>query len=152
MDRRLAAATIAAVVLAFFGGFILAKGFDGTLFARHAPGGGALAGEFWPFFGHPRDAGAPRAGETKPAGFTVWKTRLDTSGSDPRACIQMTRDLDSSKSYADFVLVSPDLGHAPAVSAQGDTLCVGGVGFTDRQITLLKGLTQTFAQRLSVLL
>ena len=52
----------------------------------------------------------------------------------------MTRDLDPSKSYADFVLVSPDLGHAPATIVKGDTLCIGGVGFTDRQITLLKGL------------
>ena len=38
------------------------------------------------------------------------------------------------------MLVSPDLGHAPAVSVKGDELCIGGVGFTDRQITLLKGL------------
>ena len=136
MDRRLAA-LIAAVVVAFGGGFLLAKGVDGTLL-RHGPHGEALA--YWPFFGHPRGADAPRQGEVKPAGFAVWKTKLDTSGPDPLACIQMTRDLDPSKSYGDFVLVAPDLGHAPAVSAKGDTLCVGGVGFTDRQITLLKGL------------
>ncbi|HEY1750995.1 MAG TPA: alpha-2-macroglobulin [Caulobacteraceae bacterium] len=137
MDRRLAAA-IAAVVVAFSGGFLLAKGVDGKLFQRAAAGQLAAT---WPFFGHPRDANAPRAGETKPDGFAVWKTRLDTSGADPLACIQMTRDLDPARSYADFVLVSPDLGHAPAVTVKGpDQLCIGGVGFTDRQITLLKGL------------
>jgi uncharacterized protein YfaS (alpha-2-macroglobulin family) len=136
MQRRLAA-VIAAVIVAFGGGFLLAKGVDGRLF-QHAPAGQALA--YWPFFGHPRAADAPRQGEVKPDGFAIWKTRLDTSGPDPLACVQMTRELDPSKSYGDFVLVSPDLGHAPAVTAKGDTLCVGGVGFTDRQVTLLKGL------------
>src|ERR1700751_3843917 len=136
MDRRLAAA-IAAVVVAFGGGFLFAEGVDGRLFT---PAGAAQAVSAWPFFGHPRDAGAPRAGEQKPDGFAVWKTRLDASGADPLACIEMTRALDPAKSYGDFVLVSPDLGHAPATIVRGDTLCVGGVGFTDRQITLLKGL------------
>lgn len=137
MDRRLAAA-IAAVVVAFGGGFLFAKGVDGRLFT---PAGAAQMVAAWPFFGHPRGAGAPRAGEVKPDGFVIWKTRLDSSGPDPLACIQMTRDLDPSKSYADFVMVSPDLGHAPATIVRApDTLCVGGVGFTDRQITLLKGL------------
>ncbi len=136
MDRRLAAA-IAAVVVAFGGGFLFAKGVDGRLFT---PAGAAQAIANWPFFGHPRAANAPRAGEIKPDGFAIWKTRLDTSSADPLACIEMTRDLDPSKSYADFVLVSPDLGHAPATIVKGDTLCIGGVGFTDRQITLLKGL------------
>jgi hypothetical protein len=136
MDRRLAA-LIAAVVVAFGGGFLLAKGVDGTLF-RHGLTSQTLA--YWPFFGHPRAAGAPRQGEVKPDGFAIWKTRLDTSGPDPLACVEMTRDLDPSKSYSDFVLVSPDIGHAPAVTAKGDTLCIGGVGFTDRQVTLLKGL------------
>ncbi len=136
MDRRLIAA-IAAVVVAFGGGFLFAKGVDGKLFT---PAGAAQSLSYWPFFGHPRAAGAARAGEVKPDGFAIWKTRLDTSSADPLACIQMTRELDPSKSYADFVLVSPDLGHAPATIVKGDSLCVGGVGFTDRQITLLKGL------------
>jgi len=136
MDRRLAA-LIAAVVVAFGGGFLLAKGVDGRLF-QHTLSGQTFAS--WPFFGHPRSAGAPRQGEVKPDGFAIWKTRLDTSGPDPLACVQMTRELDPSKSYGDFVLVAPDLGHAPAVTAKGDTLCIGGVGFTDRQVTLLKGL------------
>ena len=90
MDRRLAAA-IAAVVVAFGGGFLFAKGVDGKLFT---PAGAAQAIAYWPFFGHPRAANAPRAGEIKPDGFAIWKTRLDTSSADPLACIEMTRDLD----------------------------------------------------------
>src|SRR5580693_9374487 len=137
MDRRWAA-VIAAVIVAFGGGFLFAKGVDGTLF-NHAEVGAKAA--FWSMFGHPRDANAPRAGEQKPDGFAIWKTRLDTSKPDPLACVRMTRDLDPNKSYGDFVLVSPDLGHVPAVSVRGsDQLCIGGVGFTDRQVTLLKGL------------
>ena len=136
MDRRWAA-VIAAVIVAFGGGFLFAKGVDGTLF-NHAETGAKAA--FWSMFGHPRDANAPRAGEVKPDGFAIWKTRLDTSKPDPLACIRMTRELDPAKSYNDFVLVSPDLGHAPAVSVVGkDELCIGGVGFTDRHVTLLKG-------------
>ena len=137
MNRRWAA-VIGAVIVAFGGGFLFAKGIDGTLF-DHAQAGARTA--FWSLFGHPRDANAPRAGEQKPDGFAIWKTRLDTSKPDPLACVRMTRDLDPSKSYGDFVLVSPDLGHAPAVSVVGaDELCIGGVGFTDRHVTLLKGL------------
>src|SRR5262249_51457727 len=67
----------------------------------------------------------------------------DTTGASPQACIEMTRPLDASRAFADYVLVSPDLGHAPAVSVnpkQDDELCIGGVGFTDPPITLLKGL------------
>src|SRR5580698_2470016 len=136
MDRRLVAA-IAAVILGFGGGFLLAKGIDGGLFGvASATGNGGV----WGMFGHPRAANAPRQGEVKPDGFAVWKTRFDTSGSDPLACIKMTRPLDPSKSYSDFVMVSPDLGHPAAVTARNDELCVGGVGFTDRTITLLKGL------------
>src|ERR1700723_2476919 len=115
MDRRLVAA-IAAVVVAFGGGFLFARGVDGKLFPSV---GAAQTLAYWPYFGHPRAAGAPRGGEVKPDGFAIWKTRLDTSKPDPRACIKLTRDLDPAKSYGDFVLVSPDLGHAPAGAVEG---------------------------------
>src|SRR5690348_13308522 len=130
MNRNLVAAAIAALVVGFGGGFLTASAMHGAA----ARSGGPVPNHIslaWPFFGHPRDAGAPRAGETKPDGFAIWKTRLDTSQGDPLACIEMSRDLDPGRSYADFVLVAPDLGHPPAVTAHGDTLCVGGVGFTD---------------------
>ncbi|HEY3797263.1 MAG TPA: alpha-2-macroglobulin [Caulobacteraceae bacterium] len=138
MSRNLVAAAIAALVVGLGGGFLLAKGLDGTLAAHGAASHGV---SIWSMFGHPRAANAPRAGEQKPTGFAIWKTSLDTSGADPLACVEMSKPLDAAKSFGDFVLVSPDLGHPPAVSVRnGDTLCVAGVGFTDRQITLLKGL------------
>jgi alpha-2-macroglobulin len=136
--NRTWAAVIAVVIVAFGGGFLFAKGVDGTLFHHAAPG--EKGASFWSMFGHPRSADAPRAGPTKPDGFAIWTTRLDTSKPDPLACVRMTRELDPAKSYSDFVLVSPDLGHTPAVTAKNDELCIGGVGFTDRHITLLKGL------------
>ncbi|MFI4935722.1 MAG: alpha-2-macroglobulin, partial [Caulobacterales bacterium] len=141
MNRNLAVAAIAALIAGFGGGFLVAKGLDGA-FHRAASGGAASSGSLWSMFGHPRDANAPRQGLVKPDGFVIWKTRLDTTGPQPQACIQMTRPLDPAKSYSDFVLISPDLGHAPAVSAKDDQLCIGGVGFTDRRVTLLKGLPQ----------
>src|SRR5580700_6499062 len=145
--NRTWAAVIGVVIVAFGGGFLFAKGLDGTLFG-HAQAGDKSA--FWSMFGHPRDANAPRAGEVKPDGFAIWKTRLDTAKPDPLACIRMTRDLDPNKAYGDFVLVSPDLGHAPAVSVAGkDELCIGGVGFTDRHVTLLKGLPAKDGERLA---
>src|ERR1700679_2774824 len=98
MSRNLMAAAIVALVVGLGGGFLLAKGLDGTLLPR---GGAAHGASIWSMFGHPRAANAPRAGEQKPDGFAIWKTRLDTSSADPLACIEMTRDLDPSKSYAD---------------------------------------------------
>jgi uncharacterized protein YfaS (alpha-2-macroglobulin family) len=52
----------------------------------------------------------------------------------------MTRPLDPSRSYADFVLVSPDLAHPPSASVRGDELCLAGLGFGPRRVTLLRGL------------
>ncbi len=142
MDRNrkiLAAAVAAALVVGFGVGFLTA-----LTGARHVAQPGNVAavdtGLPWPFFGHPRAAGARRAAPPKPAGFAVWKTRVDTTRSQPLACIQFSRPLDPSKAYSDFVLVSPETGGPPAVSVKGDELCVGGVGFVDHRVTLLKGL------------
>jgi hypothetical protein len=140
--RKIAAiAAAAALSVGFGGGFLLAKGLDHG-FGGKAKGAVAEAdsGISWPFFGHPRSASAKRAGIPKPEGFAVWKTRTDSSTLQPLACIQMTRPLDPSKSYSDFVMVSPETGGAPAVQVRNDELCVGGLGFSDHRVTLLKGL------------
>ena len=71
------------MIVAFGGGFLLAKGVDGTLF-HQAPG--ETGASIWSMFGHPRDADAPRAGEVKPDGFAIWKTG-STPRPDPLACI-----------------------------------------------------------------
>ena len=134
-----ALALAGALVVGFGGGFAVGKG--GHFFGGGKPAGAeSVKGEAWSLFGKPRSANAPRRGIPRPEGFAVWQTRVDSSGPDPLACIRMSRDLDPSKAYADFVLVSPDLGRQPSVRVKGDELCLGGVGFTDHRITLLKGL------------
>ncbi|HRD28921.1 MAG TPA: alpha-2-macroglobulin, partial [Caulobacter sp.] len=146
----------------------LAAGFGGGLVTASVLGGGfggkggGPAGSvasgptekpsLWSMFGKPRAAGAPRRGIPKPDGFAVWKTRLDTSKADPLACIEMTRPLDPGKAYADYVLVSPDLGGTPAVSVNQKNraeLCIGGLGLTERRVTLLKGLPGAGGQTLA---
>jgi uncharacterized protein YfaS (alpha-2-macroglobulin family) len=136
-----AAAAIAAV--GFGGGAVTMRLFDTHAITAH--GGGAVnaqadQGLAWPFFGKPRSASAPRAPAPKPAGFAVWTQAVDTSKPDMTACIRMTRPLDASKSYADYVMVSPDLGHPVAVTVKDDQLCVAGLGLVDHRVTLLKGL------------
>ena len=147
MDRKLIIAALVAIgVLGFAGGALTMRVADTQgLFGQAVNGlGGSLAqvehGVAWPFFGRPRAADAVRAAAPKPDGFAVWRHRIDTSQPDPVACVQLTRPLDPSKTYADYVLVSPDLGHAPAVSVRNDELCVGGLGLIDHRVTLLKGL------------
>ncbi|MEO8926399.1 MAG: alpha-2-macroglobulin [Caulobacteraceae bacterium] len=148
MNRSWAAAAIAALVVGFGGGFLAARGIDGG-FAGHAGAQASAGVGAWSLFGKPRAANAPRRGLAKPDGFAVWKTRLDTAGAQPLACIELTRPLDTAKAYGDFVLVSPELDHAPAVTARGDELCLGGVGFTGRRITQLKGLPAKSGETLS---
>ena len=133
-------AAVGLLVAGFGGGFLTAK-----LTAPHAASTApqvapAASGFDWPQFGKPRAADAPRAGVRKPEGFAVWTTRLDTQSGSPRACIRMSRPLDPAKSYGDFVSVSPGLGHPAAVTVAGDELCVAGVGYDGRTITLLRGL------------
>jgi len=139
--RLPAALALGLLVAAFGGGFLTAKGLEGLhLFGGKAGEGQALGAQAWSLFGKPRAPGAPRRGVPRPEGFAVWRSRVDTTGPAPLACVELTRPLDPSKPYADYVLVSPDLGGAPAVSVKRAELCVAGLGFTDRRVTLLKGL------------
>jgi uncharacterized protein YfaS (alpha-2-macroglobulin family) len=142
IQKMAAIAAAAALIVGFGGGFLLAKGMDHRL-GGHGPNGAvaqADQGISWPFFGRPRSASAPRAGVPKPKGFAVWKTRVDSSSLQPLACVQMTRALDPQASYSDFVMVSPETSGSPAVRVRNDEICVGGLGFTDHRVTLLKGL------------
>src|SRR5579859_7488634 len=140
MNRHWAAGAVV-LVLGFALGFLVAKGLDGAFVGRPPSASMAAApADIWSLFGKPRAAGAPRRGIVRPDGLAVWKVRLDTSGPQPLACVEMSRDLDPTKSYADFVLLSPAPDHPPAVTARGDQLCLGGVGFSGRKVTLLKGL------------
>ena len=151
---------IVAIALAagFGGGLVTAGVLSGGFGGKASSAGGSVVSaasekpSLWSMFGKPRAAGAPRRGIPKPEGFAVWKTRLDTSRTEPLACIEMTRPLDPGKAYADYVLVSPDLGGTPAVSVNQKNkaeLCIGGMGLTERRVTLLKGLPGAGGQQLS---
>ena len=136
LTRPVTLVAAACLVAGFGGGVFAAKGF----YPRQSTGGSGQQSVAWSMFGHPRAANARRPGAAKPEGFAVWKSRVDTSGPEAKACITMSRPLDPSKAYGDYVLLSPQTSSAPAVSVAGDELCIGGLGFTDRRVTLLKGL------------
>ncbi|ATQ41112.1 alpha-2-macroglobulin family protein [Caulobacter mirabilis] len=148
---------VAALILGFGGGYVTAGGMPAFFGGKGGAEGSTASapeptGPKWSLFGKPRDAGAPRRGVPKPEGFAVWKTRLDTSRSEPLACIEMSKPLDPSKAYADFVLISPDTGGTPAVSVNSRNkaeLCIGGLGLTERRVTLLKGLPGAGGQTLA---
>ncbi len=155
MDRnRVIAAAVAIGVLGFGIGALAmrvadAHGYLGTAQANGAVLAAADQGFTWPFFGKPRSASARAPRRRKPAGFAFWTQRTDTSRPDASACLRMTRPLDPSKSYSDYVLVSPDLGHVPPVTVKNDELCVGGLGLIDHRVTLLKGLQAKTGEKLA---
>jgi uncharacterized protein YfaS (alpha-2-macroglobulin family) len=137
VSRTTILAAVALVVVGFAAGFLTSNLFSPHRSSAAQVGASAVD---WPFFGKPRAAGAPRALPRKPDGFAVWTSRLDAKAPGASACVRMSRPLDPRKSYGDYVTVSPDLGHPPAVTVAGDELCVAGVGYVSRTITLLHGL------------
>ena len=145
--QRLRAHKLSAVVAigialaAFAGGAVTTQALSRLDFpnGKHAAAAIEPTG-LWSLFGKPRKADAPRRGIPKPDGFAVWRSRIDTSGPAPLACIELSRPLDPERAYGDFVLVSPDPGMKPAVVVKGTELCLAGLGYADRTITLLKGL------------
>ncbi len=139
---RMIAVGVGALAVGFGGGVLVGKAGELGWFGggKAAVASAPAKGQAWSLFGKPRSANAPRRGIPKPEGFAVWQSRIDSTAQDPMACVRMSMALDPSKSYADYVLISPDTGRQPAVRVKGDELCVGGVGFTDHRVTLLKGL------------
>ncbi|ESQ90443.1 alpha-2-macroglobulin family protein [Asticcacaulis benevestitus] len=140
--NRTLIAGAAAVLIAGFGiGFLTDHALSSN--AKHkaeAAASGEVGKPATGLFGKLRDKNAPRAGDARPAGFAVWHQNLDTSGPSPKACVEFSKPLDPAKPYGDYVVVSPALPNAPAVSVKDATLCVSGLDFVDRRITLLKGL------------
>ncbi|MDI1363780.1 MAG: alpha-2-macroglobulin family protein, partial [bacterium] len=151
LKSPLVAVAAGALVVGFGGGLLTGKAAELGWFGggKSAVASAPAKGQAWSLFGKPRAANAPRRGIPKPEGFAVWQSRIDSSGQDPMACVRMSKPLDPSKAYADFVLISPDIGRQPAVRVKGDELCVGGIGFTDHRITLLKGLPAKGGETLS---
>src|SRR5690606_6522045 len=134
LSRRLPAVwALGLVAAAFGGGALTATALDGAFPGRGpAAVAGEPGGQGWSLFGKPRARDAARAGPSKPEGFAVWRSRIDSSGPEPKACIEMSRTLDPARAYGDYVLVSPEPAARPAVQVKGSELCLAGVGFTDR--------------------
>ncbi|OLF77734.1 alpha-2-macroglobulin [Maricaulis sp. W15] len=86
-----------------------------------------------------RDATAPRAAETTPGQFAFLRYSVDVDGDAPNLCLGFTHPLDPAVDYASYVSVTP--ARPIALDADGQTLCVGGLGFGDGQsLTLRAGL------------
>ncbi|MBB5518597.1 alpha-2-macroglobulin family protein [Amphiplicatus metriothermophilus] len=100
-------------------------------------------------FQAPRAADARRAGPAVVEGFQFLRLALDTSRETPRACFQFSEKLDDSgeTDYADYVRLTP--GARPAVSVDGQSLCLSGLAFdTDYRATLRAGLPSASGARL----
>ncbi|MET0293738.1 MAG: hypothetical protein ABW042_01885, partial [Phenylobacterium sp.] len=95
---RLPAVATLALVIAGFGGGVVAANVFGGGHASGPAGAEAERGEVWSLFGKPRSADAKRGGPKKPEGFAIWRTRVDSTGAEPRACIEMSRALDPARS------------------------------------------------------
>lgn len=149
VGRRTVIAALALLVVGFGGGFLTARLAAGGPAAGNAATATA-SGFPWSMFGKLRPADAPRAPPPKPEGFAVWTSRLDVTAAGPRACIRLSRPLDPRRSYGDFVTVSPDLGHPAAVTVADDELCVAGVGYEGRTVTLMRGLPAADGEVLQV--
>lgn len=110
---------------------ISSQGVEGNLGQTGAPNS---------LFGQIRKASAERLSDLKPLHFAVFKQHIDTSSAEPSACVEFSKPLDPTKPYQDYVVVSPALPAIPAVTVKDSTLCISGIGFSDRRVTLLKGL------------
>ncbi|WP_291844640.1 alpha-2-macroglobulin [Maricaulis sp.] len=86
-----------------------------------------------------RDASAPRATEPTPGQFGFLRYAIDVDGDAPTLCLGFTHPLDPEADYTSYVSVTP--ARPIALDADGQTLCVGGLGFGEGQsLTLRAGL------------
>src|SRR4051812_16540689 len=85
LDRRFPASpALGIAAAAFAAGLLVAAAISIGPHAKTAEAE-AIGGGPWGLFGKPRAADAARPATPKPAGFAVWRTRTDTSGTEPRA-------------------------------------------------------------------
>jgi len=124
-NKTLIASAAALLLGGFAVGFLSGRISDNHTSASSAiTANGELASPATILFGKPRDKNAPRASDIRPANFAVWKHRTNTSGATASACIEFSKPLDPSKPYGDYVVVTPALSTAPAVTVKDSELCV----------------------------
>ncbi len=142
MDRRLMAIGVGAMLAAFGAGI-----FTGGALDRGRPGGAFRTGDGEVYdvaarehpFQDIRPESASRAEAEKAKTFTFDRLILETSGDEPRACLQFTRALDASgkTNYADYVRVTPDA--KPAVTVNDRSLCLTGLAFNKEYKARVRG-------------
>ncbi|MDZ7627767.1 MAG: alpha-2-macroglobulin [Parvularculaceae bacterium] len=140
MERKLiiigAGAMLAAFGIGVFAGQAIDRGLPGARTADRADSYDASPQE------HPfqdiRSEGAARAETEKAKSFTYDRLILETSGDKPRACLQFTRELDTSGkvNYADFVRLTPDA--KPAITVAGSSLCLTGLAFNKEYVARIR--------------
>ena len=85
-----------------------------------------------------REAAAPRAETGTPSQFAFLRYSVGVDGDAPSLCLGFTHPLDPDADYSPYVAISPD--RPIALDADGQTLCVGGLGFgEDQTLTLRAG-------------
>lgn len=132
MDKNTTIIIAGGVLVAFASGVVLGKFIDRDPLDRRASPSISSAelddGPRRPFQQF-RGKDAPRAQAEPAKDFVFNRIILETSGAAPRACLQFTRDLDSSgkTNYADYVRVTP--AAKPAVTVNGSSLCLAGLDF-----------------------
>ncbi len=137
MDKNRTIFVAGGVLIAFAAGLLLGRGIDrGEAEMRDSAGRSLISptvreGEAAPRrpFQALRGPDAPRAEREKAKTFAFDRLILETNDAAPRACLQFTRELDTSgkTNYADYVRMTPAL--KPAVSVNGSSLCIAGVEF-----------------------
>jgi len=68
--------------------------------------------------------------------FTYFRYRIDTSGSDPKACFVFSAPLDPETDYTPFVDLRP--AEPPVLSVTGRELCLSGIGFGESRTAILR--------------
>ncbi len=152
MTRQNALILAAVAVFMFVAGIGLGRVLPQGPWFRAKSGGEAQTGASETNFGFQKVRGenARREGPAVVKGFQYLRLDLDMSGDAPKACFQFSQKLDESgrTNYADYVRMTG--GKKPAVSVNGQTLCLGGLDFdTDYRATLRAGLPSAKGEKLA---
>ncbi|MEJ0022594.1 MAG: hypothetical protein WDN76_03540 [Alphaproteobacteria bacterium] len=127
-------------MVGLWGGFVLARAGGGA--------GPSRIGEIVAAGGAPRAANAPRPPGPSYAGMAFVRLRIDTTTSQPKACLEFSKDLstDPQIRYADYVAIEPAASFATEVV--GNQLCLAGLPYeTDRTLTVREGLPSKDGQK-----
>lgn len=94
-----------------------------------------------------RPADAPRAAPEQASQFAFLRYRVEVGGEAPGVCLGFTHPLDPEADYQSYIAL--ESGESLALSAEGQTLCLGGMSFGESvQLTMRAGLPAADGQAL----